>query len=293
MSAPGADTDVVAATAGTDPAPMVPAWFRVIDHRSETADAATLTVAPRDGPLTLARPGQFHMLYAVGVGEVPVSVSAIGGGDRWGELGFTVRAVGAVTSALVELPVGALVGVRGPFGTGWSPEVAGGGDVLVVAGGLGTATLRPVVHHVLAHRDRFGSVAVLIGARRPSDVLFTDEIAGWSQREDLHVEVTVDAAERTWTGPVGVVTTRLAGLPVTPGRTTAFVCGPEIMMRFTARDLVDLGVAPEHVRLSVERNMRCAVGHCGHCQLGPHLLCRTGPVLTFPELQPLLEVWDL
>jgi NAD(P)H-flavin reductase len=220
-------------------------------------------------------------------------VSAIGVGERSDELGFTIRAVGAVTRALVEVPVGGVVGVRGPFGTGWLPELPAGDDLVIVAGGVGLAPLRPVLHHVLAHRDRYGSVALVVGARRPADLLFADELDAWSRTDDIHVEVTVDAAERGWTGPVGVVTTRLAALPVTPDRTTALVCGPEVMMRFTARELVDRGVPPEQVRLSMERNMRCAVGHCGHCQMGPHLLCRTGPVLTFPEVQPLMEVWEL
>jgi NAD(P)H-flavin reductase len=271
---------------------MVPDRFRVVDRRGETADTVTLVVAPVDDPRPPPRPGQFHMLYAVGVGEVPISVSAIGPGDRPDQLAFTIRAVGAVTRSLAGLPVGAIVGGRGPFGRGWSPELARGADVLVVAGGLGLAPLRPVLHEVVANRDDYGAVALVVGARRPSEVLFADEIAEWS-RYDIHVEVTVDAADRTWTGPVGVVTTRLSRAPVTPTRTTAFVCGPEVMMRFTARDLVDRGIPPEQVRLSVERNMRCAIGHCGHCQLGPHLLCRTGPVLTFPEVQRLLEVWEL
>ena len=188
--------------------------------------------------------------------------------------------MGTVTAALDRVPVGAVIGVRGPFGTTWDPEGAEGGDVVVVAGGVGLAPLRPLIRQVLAGRDRYRQVDVLIGARTPDDLLFAPEEVGWQGREDVHARVTVDRAGPSWTGPVGVVTTLVDAAPFEPGSTTAFVCGPEAMMRYASRALLHRGMDPGRIRLSTERNMRCAVAHCGHCQLGPVLVCRDGPVMT-------------
>lgn len=270
-------------------APMAPVRYRVVDRIQETADTWTLVVEPAGDPGATAgpvRPGQFHMLYAPGVGEVPVSVSAIGDGS----LSFTIRAVGSVTRTLDRVPVGAVIGMRGPFGTAWDPEGAEGGDVVVVAGGVGLAPSRPLIRQVLAARDRYRQVSVLIGARTPDDLLFASEVVGWQGRGDVHARVTVDRAGPSWSGPVGVVTTLVDSAPFEPGSTTAFVCGPEAMMRYASRALLQRGMDPGRIRLSTERNMRCAVAHCGHCQLGPVLVCRDGPVMTQRVLGPLMAV---
>ena len=170
---------------------------------------------------------------------------------------------------------------------------AEGKDVLVVAGGLGLAPLRPALYRLLAERDRYGKVTLLFGARRPEDIVFRHEVESWRGRFDLDVEVTVDHAEAQWRGHVGVVTSLIARADLDPSKALAMVCGPEVMMRFVAMSLIDRGFAKETIHLSMERNMKCAIGHCGHCQLGPTFICRDGPVFTYARLEPLLKVKEL
>ena len=262
----------------------------VVRRRRETQDTWTLELRPASEEFCF-QPGQFNMLYAFGVGEVPVSLS--GPPDRRGVAVHTVRAVGAVTTALVQLRPGAVVGVRGPFGTTWPLAEAEGRDLLVVAGGIGLAPLRPVLYHVLTHRERYGRVAVLYGARTPQDLLYRVELGRWRNRLDVQVEVTVDRADHTWRGHVGVVTTLLPRAAVDPGETVALVCGPEVMMRFAAAGLERLGVPRESIYVSVERNMKCAVGLCGHCQWGPHVVCRQGPVFRYGDVGWLFRVHEV
>lgn len=279
----------LAATAATPFAgPMVPLGYRVTDRREDTADSVTLSLVPIDDSIDDPEPGQFTMLYVFGVGEVPISVSGCPRHD--GVLMHTVRAVGATSRALCRLGPGSAVGVRGPFGVGWDVSSAEGSDVLIVAGGIGLAPLRPVIREVLAGRERFGHVAILIGARSPDELLYADEIARWRALPDVHVEITVDAATHGWTGNVGLVTTLLERLPTTPSLTTAFVCGPEVMMRVVARNIVDSGADAGKVRLSLERNFQCAVRQCGHCQLGPLFVCADGPVVSWTTAAGLLAV---
>lgn len=281
-----ADLAATAATAFTGP--MVPLGYRVTDRREDTADSVTLSLVPIDDSIDDPEPGQFTMLYVFGVGEVPISVSGCPRQD--GVLMHTVRAVGATSRALCRLGPGSAVGVRGPFGVGWDVSSAEGSDVLIVAGGIGLAPLRPVIREVLAGRERFGHVAILIGARSPDELLYADEIARWRALPDVHVEITVDAATHGWTGNVGLVTTLLERLPTTPSLTTAFVCGPEVMMRVVARNIVDSGADAGKVRLSLERNFQCAVRQCGHCQLGPLFVCADGPVVSWTTAAGLLAV---
>jgi len=271
------------------PGSMVPAPFLVAAREQDTVDTWTLTLDPIDGPRPSIAPGQFMMVYAFGVGEVPISVSGPPG--RPGPVVLTVRSVGAVTAAVCGSEPGATLGLRGPFGTPWPVESAGGGDVLVIAGGIGLAPLRPVVLDLLERRTGYGSAAVLYGARTPGDLLYTRLFDSW--RRTLDVEVTVDTAGPDWPGRVGVVTKLLPGARFRPEQTTAFVCGPEIMMRFAARALLERGVAPERILLSMERHMDCGIGLCGHCQLGPTLICRDGPVYPYSTLAPWLEVREL
>jgi NAD(P)H-flavin reductase len=265
----------------------VPVPYRVAGRRVETADTVTLDRVAGERPLPVFRPGQFAMLTAYGIGEVPISVS--GGESR--HLTHTLRAVGAVTAALHAAVPGDVVGVRGPFGTTWDVGSARGHDVLIVAGGIGLAPLRPVVEAVLAERHEFGRVAVLTGARTPADLLYHDDLKRWG--DVVQVGVIVDRPADGWTGHVGLVTTLIPQARVDPAGTVAFVCGPEVMMRFVAQALVARGVPAPAVRVSLERTMRCGVGWCGHCQLGPLLLCRDGPVLRYDQIEPLLRVREL
>lgn len=283
----------MAAVLATDARPrgaMTPLAHRVCARQRETHDTWTLALDPLEARIAPG-PGQFVMLYAPGVGEIPISSS--GEADARGVLTHTIRPVGAISTALCGLEEGSLVGVRGPFGTSWPLDEARGSDLVIVAGGIGLAPLRPAIRRVLARRSEYGSLSVLIGARTPDDLLFVGELEQWRARLDAEVLVTVDAATAPWRGRVGLVTTLLAAAAFDPARTTALVCGPEIMMKFVARALLDGGVAKRHIWVSAERNMQCGVGHCGHCQLGPLLLCRDGPVVRYDVIEPLLRVREL
>jgi NAD(P)H-flavin reductase len=201
--------------------------------------------------------------------------------------------VGAVTKALCGSKKGDVLGVRGPFGSSWPLEQVNGRDVLIVAGGLGLAPLRPAVYSILAHRARFGRVAILVGCRTPEEVLFGRELERWRGRFDLDVRVTVDRARPEWRGEVGVVTTLLPKALSDPAKTVAFICGPEVMLRFAASDLKARGVAPEAIQISMERNMKCAIGICGHCQFGPEFVCKDGPKFPWSRVEALLRVREM
>ena len=269
---------------------MTPVPYRVVSRAAETADTSTLVLEPLGAPVVPA-PGQFNMLYAFGVGEVPISTS--GAPDVGGALIHTIRDVGAVSHALVHTEPGAVIGVRGPYGTTWPLEEARGRDLVIVAGGIGLAPLRPAIYHVLAHRDEFASVCVLLGARTPADLLFLRELESWRGRFDIELAVTVDSAGEAWHGRVGVVTQLIPRASFDPENTVALVCGPEIMMTFTSRALLARGVPKESIAISMERNMQCGLGHCGHCQLGPFLICRDGPVFWYDAMERLMEVREL
>ena len=266
------------------PGPMVPRTFIVEERTQETADTWTLVLAPLAGGQLDIAPGQFVMVYVFGIGEVPISVSAR-------PLVLTVRAVGAVSSAVCASEPGDMLGIRGPIGNVWPIAACEGTDVVVIAGGIGLAPLRPVVLHALAQRGHYGQVVVLYGARTPGDLLYTDEVEGWRSAAAVHM--TVDAAGPEWTGKVGFVPQLLPGAEFDADSAAAFICGPEIMMRLSADALIERGVAPDRIHVSLERNMRCGLGHCGHCQLGPTLICRDGPVYSYEVAKPWLEVREL
>jgi NAD(P)H-flavin reductase len=271
--------------------PLLPQPFLTVHRHEETADTVTLRLQPQGEADTGFRPGQFSMLYAYGVGEVPISIS--GDPALGGYLEYTIRAVGGVTNALCAAAVGELVGVRGPYGTSWPLEEAEGGDLVIVAGGIGLAPLRGALLLALAHRERYNNLSLLYGARTPNDLLYSFELHEWRSRFDIEVEVTVDRAAPGWMGDVGVVTQLMRRIPFDPANTTALVCGPEVMMRATARQLLGAGVAPGKIVVSLERNMKCGVGLCGHCQLGPAFLCKDGPVVPYTRGGPWLEVAEL
>lgn len=261
---------------------------RVVRRRAEAGGTVTLALRPDDAVpperVATAAPGQFNMLWAFGIGEAPISVA-----DHDGDLVLhTIRAAGAVTRALCAAEVGDVVGLRGPFGRGWGVDGAAGRDVLVVAGGLGLAPLRSLVTGLRERRHASGHISVLIGARTPGALLYPDLVAEWGR--ELDVAITVDAAGPQWRGEVGVVTKLVERAAIRPERTTAFLCGPEVMMRVVAAAAIERGVDPERIEVSLERNMHCAIGHCGHCQLGPLFLCRDGPVQTWTRVHPLLMV---
>jgi NAD(P)H-flavin reductase len=269
----------------------LPAPARVTAMHRETHDTWTLRLERSGEALPAFAPGQFAMLYAFGAGEIPISVSAVD--DAGAALVHTVRAVGATTRALCASEPGDVLGVRGPFGTCWPLAATEGRDVVLVAGGIGLAPLRPVVHALVAHPERYGRVSVLIGGRTPAELPYAEEIESWRVRSGVSVEVTVDAAPEGWSGRVGVVTRLIPGAAFDPRRTVAMMCGPEVMMRFAAGALRDRGLADDAIWVSLERSMKCAVGHCGHCQLGPVFVCKDGPVFRADAVERLLRVPEL
>ncbi|HXN10542.1 MAG TPA: FAD/NAD(P)-binding protein [Steroidobacteraceae bacterium] len=280
-----ASAELAAPAAGA----MVPEPYRVRRRRRETSDTWTLTLEPLAGEGISPAPGQFTMVYAFGIGEIPISVSGIDDGY----LVHTVRAVGAVSAAICAAKPGAVLGVRGPFGTAWPLANALGHDVVVVAGGVGLAPLRTAVQSLERAREDYGEVTLLYGGRTPGDLLFRAELDQLRRRGRMRLDVTVDAARPDWAGKVGVVPKLIDGARFDPASVVALVCGPEIMMDFSVTALLDRGVLPERIYLSMERNMRCAIGHCGHCQLGPTLVCRDGPVYSYEHLAPLMAVREL
>lgn len=271
--------------------PMLPVPFRIERVQRELSDTFTMEMVPTDGGTFSFKAGQFNMLYVFGVGEVPISISG-DPADR-SKVVHTTRAVGAVTKALDALRSGDEIGVRGPFGTDWPVEAAYGHDLVFVAGGVGIAPLRPAIYQAMANREKFGRVVVLYGARTPEDILFKKELERWRGRFDMDVGVTVDRATGKWSGNVGVVTKLVARGGFDPLHTTAFVCGPEVMMRYVAAELEKKGVARSSVWVSMERNMKCGCGLCGHCQWGPHFVCKDGPVFRFDRIADMFSIREL
>ncbi|GAF91061.1 unnamed protein product, partial [marine sediment metagenome] len=224
--------------------------------RRETYDTFTLELEPANGAGGFSfAAGQFNMLYMFGVGEVPISIS--GDPTKPETLVHTVRAVGAVTQAICRLKRGGVLGVRGPFGNHWPVEEAAGSDVVIVAGGIGLAPLRPAIYYLLSNREKYGRLALVYGARTLQDLLYQVELEKWRGQFDLEVEVTVDTAATSYRGNVGVVTTLIPRVQFDPLHTVAMVCGPEVMMRFTLRELEARDVRPENTFISMERNMKC------------------------------------
>lgn len=271
--------------------PMLPRPFRIGRVRRETHDTFTLEMKPMEKAGFPFKAGQFNMLYVYGVGEVAISIS--GDPAKTDTLVHTTRGVGAVTKAMQKLEPGGTVGVRGPFGSSWPLEEVYGNDILFVAGGIGLAPLRPAMYRVLANREKFGRVVLLYGTRTPQDMLYSAELKRWGGKFDLEVYVTVDRATGNWRGNVGVVTTLIRRAPFDPLNTTAMVCGPEVMMRYTVQELEGRGVRPKDVYLSMERNMKCAIGLCGHCQWGPKFICKDGPVFRYDGVRDLFNAWEV
>jgi NAD(P)H-flavin reductase len=271
--------------------PMQPRLFRVLEIWREVPDTFTMTLTPVDGGAVKFAPGQFNMLYVFGVGEVPISIS--GDPAQTSVLIHTTRAVGKVSQALSALKAGCTVGVRGPFGTDWPIAAAAGMDVVFVAGGIGMAPLRPAIYEAMNNRKKFGNLIVLYGARTPEDILFAREVAKWRGRFDIDVQVTVDRSTGHWQGRVGLVTELISGGGFDPDNTMVFTCGPEGMMRGVVNAFLDHGQPSDRIFLSMERNMKCAVGFCGHCQLGSQFVCRDGPVFRFDKIIESLKVREL
>lgn len=262
----------------------------------ETPESSTywMTWRGADGDGYAFEPGQFNMLYRFGIGEVAISISSDPAHPE--RLGHTIRHVGRVTNAFRELRPGDEVGVRGPFGRPWPLHEAEGGDLLVIAGGVGVCPVRPAIEWAMRNRERYHRLILLLGARTPDLLPYKDQLDEWvslMQRLDVELHLTVDEADRAWPYDVGVVTTLFPKARIEPVRTTAFMCGPEVMMRFAGRGLLELGVPEERVWVSMERHMECGIRLCGHCQLGPWFVCTDGPVFRYDAIRELMEVREL
>jgi len=271
---------------------MTPRPYRIQRVHHETRDTFTMELAATGGgDIPPYKPGQFNMLYVFGAGEVPISISGDPGTPE--TLVHTTRAVGTVTSAMARLKPGHVLGVRGPYGNSWPVEEAEGNDLVIVAGGIGAAPLRPLLYSVMDRRNRFGKVVILYGTRTPDDILFSKDLKQLRSRFDVDVLMTVDRATGDWRGHVGVVTKMIPHAPFDPYQATAYVCGPEIMMYYTLEALEKRGVPRDQIYMSMERNMKCALGHCGRCQFGRKLICRDGPVFRYDTIASLLDIREV
>jgi len=270
--------------------PMLPQPFLVRRMRRETPDTFTVEIEPANaGKIIKFAPGQFNMLYVFGIGEIAISICA---DPRGKSLMHTTRVVGTVTKAMARLRRGDMLGVRGPFGSSWPIEQAAGHDVLLIAGGIGLAPLRGALSQLLRLRNKPGKVVLLYGVRTPEDMLYRRELERW-RSAGLQIYVTVDRATGSWLGHVGVVTALIPRAPFDPVNSVAMVCGPEVMMRYTVLELQKRGVSERNIFLSMERNMKCAIGFCGHCQFGPEFICKDGPVFRYDRVKKWLGIWEL
>lgn len=283
-------------TAAADESTANP-WYaqlvRIQDIVQEAPGIATYELAFEDEAVARSyrfAPGQFNMLYLPGFGESAISISS--DPAQHDSLLHTVRIAGNVTQALSRMDVGDQLAARGPFGTGWPLQACRGSDVVIACGGVGLAPLRPAIYEIINHREDYGRVFLLYGARTPNDLLFTNEFEAWREAE-IQVEVTVDLGDPDWTGHIGVVPILFYRLRLNASRTKILTCGPEIMMRFVIFEALARKVKHEHIHLSMERNMNCALGFCGHCQLGPAFVCKDGPVFTYQQMEPYLHLEEL
>jgi len=269
---------------------LTPKIYQVKAVAHETSDIFTLTLTSKDSGRGMAfLPGQFNMLYHFGFGEVAISIS--GDPSKQDVLVHTMRAVGSVTKSLQKLKAGDEIGVRGPFGSEW-PISKKHCDVLLVAGGIGLAPLRSALLDLAAHKDQYKDITLLYGARNPDDIIFKKDLENW-QKQGIKVETTVDKTGAGWHGPVGVVTALIKKNVKNPKNTLVLICGPEIMYKFTMPELLGAKVDENNIFLSMEKNMQCAVGFCGHCQYGPHFICKDGAVFPYTQLQNWLKIEEL
>jgi NAD(P)H-flavin reductase len=271
-------------------APMQPYWAEISEIVQEAPGVATYWLKFLDPHLREGfhfKAGQFNMLSVPGLGEVAISISS--DMEDYTRVGHTIRSVGIVTSAISRMKVGDIVGVRGPFGSWWSLDQCVGKDIVIAAGGIGLPPIRPVLYYIMNHRHDFGKVIVLYGARTPNDLQFTREYKNWEKAE-IELNVTVDRGDDNWQGRVGVVPILFYNTRLNPRNTAILTCGPEIMIRFVIFEALARRVPPDCIYVSLERNMKCGLGSCGHCQVGPYFVCKDGPVFSFDKLQPYVNV---
>lgn len=271
--------------------PYLPREAEIVERTQESPSIFTLRLRLCD-PAARSdyrfEPGQFNMLYLYGAGEVAISI--VSDPQDATLLGHTIREVGRVTRGLARLQAGDRIGLRGPFGRGWPLQEAPGHDVLIVTGGLGCAPVVSVINYVIMRRTFFGKLTIIQGVKRAEDLLWRERYAYWNTLPDTQVLLSADHGGPVWPWHVGPVTEVFDDARIAAGRTFVMMCGPEGMMRASVAQLAARGVAEDHIYLNMERNMQCAVGHCGHCQYGGAFVCRQGPVFAYPEVKALFDV---
>jgi len=275
--------------AHTLPQPRQPLEAIVMERTQESPTIFTLRLRLSDAAAQAAyrfAPGQFNMLYLYGVGEVPISIMS--DPEERDGIGHTIRALGRVTKGLAALQPGDSVGLRGPYGRGWPLQEMGGHDVVLVTGGLGCAPVVSVIHYVLKRRERYGKLVIIQGVKHAEDLIWSEQYAKWAALPNTQVLVAASEGAALWPWHVGRVTELFQLACFDPARAVGMMCGPEGMMRVAADNLLQRGVPESRLYLSMERNMQCAVGRCGHCQLGGSFVCRDGPVFNWGQVKSLL-----
>ncbi|MDC4206034.1 MAG: FAD/NAD(P)-binding protein [Candidatus Manganitrophus sp.] len=274
--------------------PFLPHPAEIVEVRRETPGVYTYRLRFRDEGLRRGYrflPGQFNMVYVFGVGEVAISI--VSDPDDPELLDHTIRIVGNVTGALERLKEGDTIGLRGPYGSAWPLKEAEGKEVIVVTGGLGCAPVVSVINYIAQRREQYGKLKILHGVKTPKDLLYRERFRAWERHPNTEVYLTVDHPDKAWKYNVGVVTNLFDQVEIDPRHSIAMMCGPEIMMRYTARSLLSRGIAADRIYVSLERNMKCAIAFCGHCQLGPTFVCREGPVYRYDRIQPWFETREI
>jgi len=273
------------------PSPYVPYEAEIVERVQESDTIFTLRLRFTDPAVQAAyrfQPGQFNMVYLYGVGEVPISIVS----DPLDEhlLDHTIRRVGRVTEGLAQLKAGDRIGIRGPYGRGWPLQQVEGRDVAVITGGLGCAPVVSVINYVMRRRESYGKLTIIQGVKHSRDLIYRDRYQAWSEAPDTQVLIAASSSDALWPWHAGPVTDLFAQAQFDPDNTTAMMCGPEGMMIAGAGLLAQRGLAEDAIYLSMERNMQCAVGLCGHCQYGGRFICKDGPIFSYPEVKPLLGV---
>jgi len=273
-------------TGASAESPYVPRMARIVSAEQMTETERFFRLRMEGKPLVY-QPGQFVGVTVFGVGEAPISICSSPTQGKGFEL--TVRSVGLVTNKLRQFDEGDRLGIRGPFGNTFPCETMKGRDVLFVAGGLGLAPTRSLIRYVLDKRDDYGKVTILVGAREPGLLLFRDELAAWTGRDDAETLVTVDRPDEDWDGDVGVITRLFSRVEMDPARTWAVIVGPPVMFKFTVLEALAEGIPENRIICSLERHMKCGIGKCGHCQIRGTYVCREGPVFTYEQVKRLRE----
>ena len=266
----------------------LPTQSRILAAQPLTKLEMLFTIELPGGIALDHKPGQFVEVSLLGVGEAPISISSSPSRSN-GSFELCVRRAGDLTSVLHRMTPGEMIGIRGPFGRGFPFERFRGKDMLFAPGGLGLAPLRSLINQVLDERGNFGRVIILYGARHPSELLFTDELAEWQARDDIELHLTVDRADDDWKENVGVITALFPKIDIHPRNTVAVTIGPPVMYRFVLMELLGKGISEGNIWLSLERRMKCGVGKCGHCQINHLYTCQSGPSFSYTEIKHLAE----